>query len=320
MAPPRSKSSALDEIYTAPIIAAFRKKADRRNRLDIVYDTLTSANERFAAAKRCLSECLQFASDQDGLDTNRLSRLREAKDYAEWKQVHNELLVPYFFARVFKLKIKFTTNAAKRGLGEFRIVLPTDQVIVEVKTPRGDILAKEQPEKDGEEDCHEGLDEHLLDSVFRDAAKQARPGNKNLLVVSTRLCKWILDSRAFEKLLYGHEEWSFAVGERQDHPARPVETEFVSDGHLLKHRGRRFTRISAVASFKEDVSYRLPVSDGPQQVHFAILHNYYAECPIPPRLFPGVEQLVANKERRRVERINAGCDGFAIDPATEIRQ
>jgi hypothetical protein len=319
MARPKSKSPVIDEIYTVPIIAAFRKKANRRNRLDIVRDTLTPANRRFAVAKRYLSECLQFANDQDGLDADRLSRLREPKDYAEWKQVHNELLVAYFFAKVFKLKIKFTTNAPRRGLGDFLIVLPTDQVTVEVKTPRGDVL-RDQSEGDGEEDCHEGLEEHLLDSVFRDAANQAQPGNKNLLVVSTRLCKWILDSRAFEKLLYGHEVWSFAVEKKQPHTARPVETEFVPDGHLLKHRGKRFTRISAVASFKEDMIYRLPVSDGPQQVHFAILHNYYAECPIPPELFPGVEQLVANKERRRVERMNAGRDGFAIDPATEIRQ
>lgn len=314
MAPPRGESSAFHEIYTTPIIDTFRKKADRGNRLDIVYDTLTAPSKRFAAAKRHLSECLQFASDQDGLDTQRLSRLREPKDYAEWKQVHNELLVPYFFAKVFKLKIKFTTNAAKRGLGEFRIVLPTDQVIVEVKTPRGDTLAKDQPE----EDYHKGLDEHLLNSVFRKAGDQMQPGNKNLLVVSTRLCKWILDSRAFEKLLYGHEVWSFAVQERQDHPAKPAGTEFVPDGHLLRHRGKRFTRVSAVASFRDDIIHSLPLSDGPQQVYFAILHNYYAECPVPPGLFPGVEQYVPDRERSRVERVNSGCDGFVIDPETEI--
>jgi hypothetical protein len=316
MTSPTNDLTVLHEIYTASIVAAFRKNANRENRLDIVYDTLTAASKRFATAKRHLSECLQFASDQDGLDTDRLKRLREPIDYADWKAVHNELLVPYFFAKVFKLKIKFTTSAARRGLGDFQIALPTDHVIVEVKTPRGDILAKDQSEDDG----HEGFDEYLLNSVFRDAAKEMQPGNKNLIIVSTRLCKSILDSRALEKLLYGHKKLSVAFDQKQRNTVEPLETEFVPDGHLIKHRGKRFTRISAVASFKEDIIYRLPVSDGPQQVHFAILHNYHAECPIPPELFPGVEQFVANRERGRVEQINSGCDGFAIDPGTEIGQ
>ncbi|RPJ33566.1 MAG: hypothetical protein EHM35_10430, partial [Planctomycetaceae bacterium] len=238
MARTQSESPAFQEIYTSPVIDAIGRRTNDRNRLDVLYDVLTAADKRFGVAKRHLSQCLQFARDQRGLDTDRLKRLREPRDYAEWKQVHNELLVPYFFAKVFKLKIKFTTNAVRPGLGEFRIALPSDQVIVEVKTPRGDVLAGEQPEKDRGENCHEGLDEHLLDSVFRDAAKQAQPGNKNLLIVSTRLCKRILDSRAFEKLLYGHEEWSFAVKGKQRNIAKPVETEFVPDGHLLRHRGR----------------------------------------------------------------------------------
>ncbi len=234
-------------------------------------------------------------------------------DYAAWKEVHNELLVPYFFAKVLRLRIKFTTNAPSRGLGDFQIVLPTDYIIVEVKTPRGDILAEDL----SEDDWHEEVDEHLLESVFRDAAKQVQPGNKNLIVVCTRLCKSMHDSRALEKLLYGHKKLSVAFDQKQGNTA---ETELIADGHLIKHHGKRFTRISAVASFREDVIFQLPVSGGQQQVHFAILHNYHAKCPIPPELFPRVEQFVANRERGRVEQINSGCDGFAIDRGTESGQ
>jgi hypothetical protein len=316
MALPRRESSAFLAIYTTSVIDAFRKRANRENRLDIVYDTLTAANKRFATAKRHLSECLQFASDRNGLDMDRRRRLREPVDYAAWKAVHNELLVPYFFAKVFKLNITFMTNAERRGLGDFQIALPTDCVIVEVKTPRGDVLAQDQ----SEDDCHGGLEEDLLDSVFRDAAKEMQPGNMNLIVVSTRLCKSIFDARALEKLLYGHKKLSVAFDQKQQRIVRTPETEVIPDGHLLRHRGKRFTRISAVASFKEDMIYRLPVPDGPQQVHFAILHNYYAECPISPELFPGVEQWVANREKGKVEQINSGCDGFVIDDETKIRQ
>lgn len=311
---------ALQEIYTPQIIAAIQSKAERtpKGRLDILCNVLTAANKRFGIARAYLSECLQFAKDQNGFNKDRIQRLRDPEDYAAWKGVHNELLVPYFFAKVFKLTVEFVTNASRGGLGDFLIVLPTDRIVVEVKTPQGDILVKNRSEDDQQRGVDENLqdsgcskvDERLLNRVFTDAAREVKPGNKNLIVIGTQLCKSILDSRALEKLLYGHTLVTFD-GRQGD----AAETERIADGQLIKHHGNRFTRISAVASFREDVVFQLPVSCNQQQIHFAVLHNYFAKCPIPPELFPGVEQFVANKEMDRVERINSGCDGFVVDLA-----
>ncbi len=287
-----------------------------KGRLDILCSILTAANRRFGIARAYLSECLQFAKDHDGFDKDRIQRPRDPKDYAAWKGVHNELLVPYFFAKVFKLTIKFVTNASRGGLGDFLILLPTDRIVVEVKTPQGDILVKNQSEDDQQRGVDENLqdpgcskvDERLLNRVFTDAAREVKPGNKNLVVVCTRLCKSIFDLRALEKLLYGHKKLSVTFDQEQ---GNTVETEFIANGHLIKHHGTRFTRISAVASFSEDVVFQLPVSGDQQQVHFAILHHYHAKCPIPPELFPGVEQFVAKgKGQSRTDqlRLRRFCD------------
>jgi hypothetical protein len=181
--------AVLHEVYTPEIIGSLTTRADSDKGLNLLHGMLTGANERLAVDRAHFAKCLRFAKEHNGLDPDRLRRLRTPGDYAAWKAAHNELLVPYFFAKAFGLTVSFIVNPTQKGQGDFQVVHPRGRIVVEVKTPRGD-----DPNLEGPQDSvHEGWDEELIKPVFLDAARQLQRGNRNLVVVCTQLCAWIHD-------------------------------------------------------------------------------------------------------------------------------
>lgn len=252
-----------------------------------------------------IDKCLCFAKENGGLDADKISRLSNPYNFHEWKSTYNELLVPYFFAKVFKLKIEFVTNPNKKGLGDFRIVHPKGPVIVEVKTPKGDDPNMEGPK----ESVHTGLDEDLLKSVFLDGARQLTRGNKNLVVICTQLCAWINNWKPFEKLFYGQEVITATFNSKLGRIVEPIRTKFIPDGELNRHKKKRFTRISAIASLSDGIYCNSRFSEHIQQIQFHVLHNYFASKPINPNIFSGADQFVPNKNKKIIKHKekNNGC-------------
>lgn len=161
--------------------------------------------------------------------------------------------------------------------------------------------------------AHAGLDEDLLRTAFLEGAGQLKRGNKNLIVLCTQLCAWIHDWWPFEKLFYGGEVIAPTVNPKVGRIVGTVGTKFVPDGELNKYREKRFTRISAIASFRTDIYCGAPFSEKAQQVQFTLLHNYYALRPIGALLFSNAEQFIPNIKKRRMEHINKMKSEFLIE-------
>lgn len=232
------KLTVLYEVYTPEVSEAIAKRAKADPGLRQLDARLHPTNEYLGFDRVHLDKCLVFAKQHDGLDQDRLSRLRQPQNFHTWQSVYNELLVPYFFARVLRLQIEFVTNPERKGLGDFQVIHPEGRVIVEVKTPKGD-----DPNLQGPDDtAHEGFDDDLLRPAFIDGAKQLRRGNKNLIVICTQLCAWIHDSDAFDKLFYGHEFITRAFDPNLGELVGPTKTEFVRDGDYFG-TGERGSRV-----------------------------------------------------------------------------
>ncbi len=204
MPPKEYKLTVFHEVYTPDVINRIAEKAKHDKGLQGLIRRLRGDNEYLKIGRVHLDKCLVFSKQHDALDQDRLSRLRQPHNFHTWQSIYNELLVPYFFAKVFNLQIDFVTNPKRKGLGDFQIIHPKERVIVEVKTPEGD-----DPNLQGPDDTvHEGFDDELLRPVFLDGARQLQRGNKNLIVICSQLCAWIHDSDAFEKLLYSQEVYT----------------------------------------------------------------------------------------------------------------
>lgn len=290
------KLTVFHEVYTPDVLNRIAERAKHDKGLQGLIWILRGDNKYPKIDRIHLDKCLCFAKENGGLDADKISRLSNPNDFHGWQSTYNELLVPYFFAKVFKLQIDFVTNPKRKGLGDFQVIHPEERVIVEVKTPEGD-----DPNLQGPDDTvHEGFDDDLLRPVFLDGARQLRRGNKNLIVICTQLCAWIHDSDAFEKLLYGQEVIT------------PIDTKFVPNGELLRHRPKRYTRISAIASFRNDISSCRRFPEEAQQIQFTVFHNYHAVSQIEPNMFAGVEQFIPNTGKGR-EHINKDKSDFLIE-------
>jgi hypothetical protein len=296
-------------IYTAGVLSNIAERAKFDKGFRVLHRLLVPDNKHLGIERIHFGKCLRFAKQQGGIDTDRLRRLREPENYAVWKSVHNELLIPYFFAKVFKLNVKFVTNPNQRGLGDFQVIDREGMIVVEVKTPKGD-----DPDLQGPKgSVHAGLDEDLLRPAFLDGARQLKRGNKNLIVICTQLCAWIHDWSPFEKLFYGQEVITATLDPQVGRIVEPPRIKFVPDGELNKYPKKRFTRISAIASFRTDICCGSPFSEEAQQIQFTLLHNYHALRAISPNLFPDVEQFIPNREKGTIEHINEGKSAFLIE-------
>jgi hypothetical protein len=292
--------AVLHEIYTPKIVEWISTRAKADKGLSLLHQTLIGANDHLAIDRAHLAACLCFAKEHHGLDADRLCRLRKPGDYAAWKAAHNELLVPYFFAKALRLAVSFTVNPTQKGQGDFQIVHPKGRVVVEVKTPRGDDPNLEGPQ----DEVHCGWDEELIRPAFLQAAGQLQKGNLNLVVICTQLCAWIDDWMPFERLLYGQDVIVATFDPKTGNTGEP-RTEFRPDGELLllRHERRRYTRISAVASLRTDAYCDGPFDPQVMQVQFAVLHNYFASCPIAPQVFRRAEQFLPVRAKGRIRYV-----------------
>jgi hypothetical protein len=305
----RHKLTVFDEVYTPEVLKTLAERAKSDTSLRALDSRIHPNNEYLAYDRVHLDKCLVFSKQHGALDQDRLSRLRQPQNFHTWQSVYNELLVPYFFMKVFKLQIDFVTNPKRKGLGDFQVIYPEGRIMVEVKTPKGD-----DPNLEGPDDTvHEGFDDDLLRPVFLDGARQLRRGNKNLIVICTQLCAWIHESDAFEKLFYGQEVITSPFNPDIGGLVGPIETKFVPNGELLRHRPKRYTRVSAIASFRNDISLCRRFSEEAQQIQFAVFHNYHAVSPLEPNMFIGVEQFIPDKEKGGIEHINEKKNAFLIE-------
>lgn len=108
------KLTVFHEVYTPFTLS----RIDERAKLDKGLQGLNwilKGDTKYPQINRThLDKCFCFAKEKGGLDTDKKSRLSNPKDFHEWQSVYNELLVPYFFAKVFKLKIEFVINPVKK--------------------------------------------------------------------------------------------------------------------------------------------------------------------------------------------------------------
>jgi len=313
MGPNGHKLTVFYEVYTPKVLKTIAERSKSDPSLAALDSRLRPHNEYLACDRVHLDKCLVFSKQHDALDQDRLSRLRQPQNFHTWQSVYNELLVPYFFAKVFKLQIDFVTNPKREGLGDFQVIHPEERVIVEVKTPEGD-----DPNLQGPDDTvHEGFDDDLLRPAFLDGAKQLRRGNKNLVVICTQLCAWIHDWMPFEKLFYGQEFITRNFSGDRGELVGPTKSIFVPDGEFhrpkrKKGKEKKYTRISAIASFKNDIFLTRPFSEEEQQIQFVVFHNYYALCPIEASLFVDAEQFIADRSKGTIEHFNQDQNKFLI--------
>jgi len=292
------KLTVFYEVYTPDALSRIDERAKHDKGLQGLNWILKGDNEYPKIDRIHLDKCLCFAQEKGGLDADKISRLSNPNDFHEWQSVYNELLVPYFFANVFKHKIEFVINPEKKGLGDFHVVHPEGNIVVEVKTPKGDD-AFSNGQKHVE---YNGYGDEFIDSVFKDAGNQLRRETRNLVIICPQLCTWIQNSMPFIWYLYGKEVWVHEEGK--------LRSAIVPNGELLRHRPTRFTRISSVGSFRIDYPRRstgkgLPVS-------LTLFHNYFAKKQIPIDVFDSVEQYVINESTNQIMPINRGNCRFII--------
>ncbi|MBW7989534.1 MAG: hypothetical protein FVQ84_05895 [Planctomycetes bacterium] len=294
------KLTVFHEVYTPQSLSKIDERAKHDKGLQSLNWILKGDNDYPQINRTHLDKCFCFAKEKGGLDNDKISRLSNPNDFHGWLSVYNELLVPYFFAKVFKHKIEFVTNPAKKGLGDFHIIHPKGKVVVEVKTPKpkGDD-AFSNGQKNAE---YSGYGDEFIKSVLKEAFDQLRPGTRNLVIICPQLCRWIRIPKPFIWYLYGKEAMIDEEGR--------LRTAIVPNGELLKHRPPRFTRISAVGSFWID-SIQYPNRKG-LPVSLTLFHNYYAKKQIPIDVFDSVEQYVINESANHIAPINSGNCRFLI--------
>ena len=292
------KLTVFHDVYTPVALSRIDERAKHGKGLQGLNRILKGDTEYPRINRIHIDKCLCFAQEKGGLDDDKISRLSNPKDFHEWQSVYNELLLPYFFANVFKHKIEFATTPVKKGLGDFHIVHPNGKIVVEVKTPKGDDAFS-----NGQNDVeYNGYGDEFIDSVFKDAGNQLCGETRNLVIICPQLCTWIQISKAFIWYLYGKEVWIYEEGK--------FRIAIVPNGELLKHRPPRFTRVSAVGYFRIDsIQYSnrkgLPVS-------LTLFHNYFAKKQIPRDVFERVEQYVINESANQIAPINSGNSNFII--------
>jgi len=235
MKPNPKNFDLLHEIYDQETQAQIQSKATNGNGLMILYQILTSDNGFRIIQRKNLDKWLLFAKNKNGLDNDKLSRLKRPKSFHLWQSVVNEIEVAYFFAHQFNHNISFVTNASTKGEGEFVINTDNEKIIVEVKTPY-DLTRSYTQSITG---VHYGLDTHLIEKSFLQAAGQLKKGNVNLVIICTQLCDWIRGMP--DSFLH------YLFGPKEDHSKSDPCGEFV------KHKKKRYTRISAIASFDDQL-------------------------------------------------------------------
>jgi len=295
----RDKLSAFHEVFTDEVLRKIGDMAVADDGLKVLSQMLIGANEYLRIDRFHLDRLLQFAINHGGLDNDRHARLTRPGSYHSWKAVYNELLVAYFFAKKFKLNVELISTPDQKGYGDFHLLHPDGPIMVEVKTPRGDDPNLQGPQKG----AHWGWDEDLLKGAFLDGASQLQRGNKNLIVICTQLCAWIRDYKPLQRLLYGHDVLTAALDAKAGRIVGPVKSKFVASGELHRHEPSRFTRISAIASFKEDIIGMATFAKHIKPVQFTVLHNYHAICPISDKVFSSAEQFVPKREHKEFDHV-----------------
>jgi hypothetical protein len=107
----------------------------------------------------------------------------------------------------------------------------------------------------------------------------------------------------FERLLYGEDVIVAAFDPRTGNAGEP-RSEFRPNGELVRGKKKRHTRISAVASFRTDAYCAGPFDSQVMQVQFAVLHNYFARCPIARSVFRRAEQFLPVIGKGKIKRVN----------------
>jgi len=168
MPPENYELQAFHQVYTADVLNRMALKAEDDEGLRSLHLMLTSNTEHFWIKRIHIDKCLTFAMEHGCLDEDRRNRLTNLDSYHVWLSTYYELLVPYFFARVFSKKIQCVASPSKRGLGDFKVIHPEGNIVVEVKTPKGDD-AFSNGQKHAE---YNGYGDEFINSVFKGAAKQ----------------------------------------------------------------------------------------------------------------------------------------------------
>ena len=143
----KDQLTVLYEVYTPEVLNTIKQRAKVEPGLKNLESRLYPHNEYLEFDRVHLDKCLVFAKQHDALDQDRLSRLRQPQNFHTWQSIYNELLVPYFLAKVFRLQICFITKPERKGLGDFQIIHQEENIIVEVKTPKGDDPNMEGPKE-----------------------------------------------------------------------------------------------------------------------------------------------------------------------------
>jgi hypothetical protein len=267
----------LYEIYNQEVLAQIQKKATDKNGLGVLYQILTSDRISRINQRKHLNKWLIFVNEKNGLDQDRLSRLKEPRDFHSWRSVVNEIEVAYFFAKAFNHNIAFVTNSSAKGEGDFVINAKDESIVVEIKTPND----PDHSYTESISGVHHGLDTHLIKKSFIEAARQLKRGNINLVVICTQLCDWIREiPDSFIEYLFGAEQFG------------QYYSSFDPCGEFVKHKRKRYTRISAIASLDDEINHR-----NFQRFQFSLYFNKDAAKPLDINQFPNTEQFVLKNGR-----------------------
>jgi len=219
-------------------------------------------------------------------------------DDDNFRSALSECLAAWYLAGRLKLRIEPRPEGRSGHPLEFAIKLDDGEIKVEVKAPYRAITS----------DFWWGDDADLLESALRQANKQFRQGDPNLLVVVPSLRLPVFDvgnRRPIERAFIGETVIQIPIDTRTGGPAGPEKLAFKEFGRFAKTWPEpRFTRVGAALFLNEYVNEHYA---GSEVKHRAlIVHNPYALVPLPRDLWTCIPEFFCDAGRWRWSDLNHG--------------
>jgi len=289
---------AFSRVFSSQVRDALRQQAGRQrwpHKTIVLHRLLNACDPDCEAWRIHLAAWLEFGEKHGALDNDRVSRLRLVHDWNAWNQVLNELRIPYFLARVYRLSVKYLPPTHGRKTPDVRIVSGKCQVNVEIKTPGN------TPPFDMGRARTLGADTATMKGAIAQANNQFRRGEINLLAIGCQLLQVCpaKDDQYLRRALIGQHVLTWPVNVVTGETGQPY-TEFRQDG---KFQPERFTRVSGVLALSDTpygADMRLVENRtkyrAPHQYHCVVHHNPYAIRRLDPDLLWGTRQLVWHQD------------------------
>ncbi len=239
------------------------------------------------AYRQAWAEYIKAGTTCGLVDETMIRRLRDP-DEDTFRGAIAECHAAWFLSTKQRLKVTPNPLGNERSVLDLKAEGPSGWFNVEVKAPHVPRLSGLQF----------GNDSKVLEATMQGAAKQLRSGQPNLVLIVPSIRVSAIDHRDQMLALVGQHGVEVFVDLSEDGTAEalpPPRAAFFQKGRLVRGLKKTpeglmpgHTRVSAVAALEDDLVYGAPET----RSRFLVIHNPFAEVPLPPEPFDPHPQFV----------------------------